>query len=235
MLSIPRPVHAGPLQRRRWLLSPVGAAILVIALAALGHPGRATAQQGDPGAAIWRDALRAAPVTPGEADIFQFFSVILVPPASPNQFSSATVDSAGSSDDGTSYDIMLTLPNGRAELHGALGRDEYDQAVAAAPPGCRTANGRARGYCFFNGPHYEYFPGLSVAGHPAIAVYGGFETNFGALVGLTWYDADTSISYSLTIYGMDAAAQAGFSGGNAADHVRPAAALAALASQFLGI
>src|SRR5438045_5566446 len=119
---------------------------------------------------------------PGEALVSSFFSVILVPPMWSDLFSGWVVEQAGSANQGTSYEIMLELANGQAELRGSLGRRAYDEAVASAPPGCRTVEGRARGYCFRTTPPYEYFPSLSVAGSPAFAMYGGFETNFGARV-----------------------------------------------------
>lgn len=239
------PNDSAPLTRRTTLRPPRSRLVLAVmltlpalalALLAPTRPAPVAAQPDDPDAASWRTALQVAPVTPGEAPISEFFSVILVPPPWAELFSGWVVESAGSTNNGASYDIMIELPNGRAELHGALGRMQYDEALATAPPGCRTVEGRARGYCFRTTPPYEYFPSLHVAASPAIARYGGFETNFGAFVDLTWYDADANLSYSLTIYGPDGAvAQAGFTGQNAAGHVGPAEDLAALASQFIRI
>lgn len=228
------------------LLRAVAALLtLIFAAVPVGAPAPALAQEYHDEAERWAykliEASHRGSRERGEPPIDDFRGVIRVPPTWSYLFEGAVVDRARADRAGDGYEIDLELPDGGLILLGTRGRAEYDQALAAMPRGCTTSQGRARGYCFRDGPYYEYFPDLLVGEHSAVATFGSFETNFGGSVILEWYDQAADITYTLRMTDPEGlVARAGFQqwDGNRRNPRRNAEAARRLGntvSRFLGV
>lgn len=221
-----------PASARSRLLAVAATLAVLLAFGRPGYAGSVAAFDDDEGGR-WAELLFGAPYA-GEGPVLDFRGIIRVPPDGLELFEPAGIADASADRAGSSYQIVLDFPDGQARLRGELGRAAFDLARASAPPGCAGAP-TPRSACVRESPYYEYFPDLTVAGGPAIATYGGFETNLGEAATLSWYDPAADTSYTIVLSGADAVIRAGFFGGRVDTHAAAARALATDASRFVAV